>query len=64
LVFGFGLALTGARVLESRLFGIGPYDPVAFVSAAGFLLTLAAVATTLPIVRALRIDPMVALRQD
>jgi len=64
LAIGLGLAVIGARILESRLFGIGPHDPVAFVSAAVFLLLLAALATTLPIIRALRIDPMVALRQD
>ena len=64
LIVGLGLSLTGVRVLESQLFGIGPYDLVAFASAAAFLVALAAVATTLPIVRALRIDPMVALRRD
>jgi predicted permease len=64
LMIGLGTALVGARVLASRLFGIGPHDPISFVSAAACLIAIAALATVLPICRAIRIDPMVALRQD
>ncbi len=64
LGLGLALALIGSRVLESRLFGIGPHDPVSFGGAAVFLMVVASIATILPVWRALRIEPIVALRHD
>jgi putative ABC transport system permease protein len=64
LVIGLGAALVGARILASRLFGIGPQDPISFAVAGGCLIVVAALATLLPVWRAMRIEPMVALRQD
>jgi putative ABC transport system permease protein len=64
LVVGLGLALFGSRHVEALLFGIQPRDPVAFLAAVAFLLLIALVATVVPARRALRVAPMVALRQD
>jgi ABC-type antimicrobial peptide transport system permease subunit len=64
LVVGLGAAWVGAHVLASRLFGIGPNDPISFVGTAACLVAVAALATLLPVWRAIRIDPIVALRQD
>jgi ABC-type lipoprotein release transport system permease subunit len=46
------------------LFGVEARDPVSFVGAAAFLVCVAVVATLLPAWRAVRIDPMIALRQE
>jgi hypothetical protein len=61
-----GVAAAGAssQVLKSTLFGISPFDPIAFVAAAIFLLILAAAATVLPTREALKADPVTALRHD
>jgi predicted permease len=64
LAIGLGAAWAGGQVLESRLFGIGPHDPIAFVGSAMCLIAVAVLATVVPAWRAARIDPMLALRQD
>ena len=77
LVIGQGmrLALTGAvigiiasfflaRLLEKLLFGIKPWDATAFIAMPLLLLAVALVATYLPARRALRIDPLIALRGE
>ena len=56
------LLMTGA--MRSMLVGVRPSDPATFiVMAIGFLI-IAAVACGLPALRASRLDPMVALRDD
>jgi len=63
---GLGLveALLLARWIKSLLFGIAPADPVTFLSV-GILLTLVALAACyIPARRAVRVDPMVALRHE
>jgi putative ABC transport system permease protein len=52
------------RVLAALLFGIGPSDPVTIAAAAGVLLLIAAAAAFFPALRAMRTDPMAALRED
>jgi ABC-type antimicrobial peptide transport system permease subunit len=64
LVVGIGLAAAGIRLIESRLFGLQPTDPIAFASAAAILAIVAALATWLPAYRASRIDPLIALRYE
>jgi predicted permease len=55
-------AAAASRVLESRLYGISPLDPIAFVGAAVFLAAVATAATLLPTRRALDVDPVTVLR--
>lgn len=77
LVFGQGarLALVGVaigtlaslgvgRVLSSMLYGVSPFDPIAYGVAAGLLLLVAAIANFAPAYTAARIDPLKALRID
>ena len=60
-VMGAGAA---SQVLASSLFGISPFDPIAFAGAAFFLLTVAAAAILLPVREALKVDPITALRHE
>ncbi|MBX9604546.1 MAG: ABC transporter permease [Bryobacteraceae bacterium] len=68
LVIGCGLSvgLAGAaalsRFLESQLYGVKPLDPVTIAAAAAVLAVSAGLASWLPARRAVRVDPMVALR--
>jgi len=63
---GIGLvaALSTAHVLRSLLFEVGPYDPMSFVCVAVLLAFIAIAAIFVPAMRAMRVDPMVALRYE
>ena len=64
LAAGLVLALLSGRVLQGLLFGVTPRDPVVLglVAATVALATLAA--CHVPVRRAVRVDPMVALRAE
>ena len=65
---GAALGLTGAvavtTLMESLLFGIAPVDPAAYSVATAVLAAIVLAACTLPAVRAMRVDPLVALREE
>jgi predicted permease len=64
VVIGLGAALAATRWVKSLLFGLQPHDPLTIGLAVFVLLAVAAVAGYLPVRRASRVDPMVALRHD
>ncbi|MHC4107669.1 MAG: ABC transporter permease, partial [Planctomycetota bacterium] len=61
---GVGLAFLATRPLSSLLFGIGASDPVTFGGVTLLLAAVALLASLVPALRAARVDPMVALRQE
>jgi predicted permease len=64
VAFGIGAALILTTVIQSMLIGVEPTDPTTFGAIViGFLL-IAVVACGVPALRAARLDPMVALRDD
>jgi putative ABC transport system permease protein len=67
-LMGVGLGLAGAfvvaRFLTSLLFGVGVYDPATFLGVAALLVAVALAASYIPARRAMRVDPIVALRYE
>lgn len=61
---GVAAALVLTRFLRNLLFEIKPNDPVTFVSVVFLLLIVALLAFYIPARRAMRVDPMVALRYE
>ena len=64
LAAGVGLAYAASRLVDSRLYGVAPRDPVTFALATSLLLVVALVAAYLPARRASRLEPTAALRGD
>ena len=62
VAIGFALAVVAVRALNSVLFEVTPWDPAAWIVAAVTLLAVALLASWLPARRALRLDPVAALR--
>lgn len=63
MLIGLALAVFATRPLAMFLVpGLSSFDPVAFLAVAGVFLGVALLATMTPAVRALRVDPMRALR--
>jgi putative ABC transport system permease protein len=61
---GLAGALASTRVMQSTLFGVTAYDPVTYAAGTALLLTIAAVASVVPVRRAASVEPTVALRQE
>lgn len=61
---GLPLALAGARLLKSMLFGLSPSDPLTFFFALCGIAGVALISALLPARRASSLDPMVALRYE
>ncbi len=52
------------RLLTKMLFGVSATDPITFGGIALMLVTIALLACTVPAVKATRVDPLVALREE
>jgi putative ABC transport system permease protein len=64
VIVGLAIALAGARAIESMLFEVDPRDPLTFAAVIVLLPLVAIAATTVPAIRASRVDPMTTLRAE
>ena len=64
IVIGVGSAFGLTRFLATLLFGIEPTDSVTFVVVSSVFFVIAMVAALVPALRATRVDPLVALRDE
>jgi ABC-type antimicrobial peptide transport system permease subunit len=65
LAIGLGISIFATKPLAMFLVPeLSPSDPATFLTVAGVLATVAFAATLGPALRALRVDPMVALRYE
>jgi ABC-type antimicrobial peptide transport system permease subunit len=62
LTVGSLAAAALARILTAVLASVSPADPSVYAGAAGIIVVIALLAAAIPAWRALRVDPMVALR--
>jgi ABC-type antimicrobial peptide transport system permease subunit len=64
VAIGLTLAVAFAQSVAAFLFGVHPRDPVTFVSVSAVLVSTAIVACAVPALRAVRIDPVEAFRNE
>jgi ABC-type antimicrobial peptide transport system permease subunit len=64
IVLGLVGALGLTRLMGSMLYGIKPTDPLTFISVAAVLAAIAMLACYVPARRAMKVDPMEALRHQ
>ncbi|HTB13642.1 MAG TPA: ABC transporter permease [Bryobacteraceae bacterium] len=64
LMMGLGGAWAATRLLRSMLFNVTPTDPWTFFAVAAALFLVAMGASLLPARRAMKVDPIVALREE
>ena len=61
---GIALALSCGPLIQHFVHGVAPYDPKTIVGVSVLLLGVAILACWVPALRAIRVDPIVALRQE
>ena len=64
LVAGVAISAMLTRLLPGMLYGIRPSDPVTFPTVTALLLLVSLAASTVPVYRAARLDPMETLRKQ
>jgi ABC-type antimicrobial peptide transport system permease subunit len=64
VAIGIGIGVVGSRFIEALLFGVGGRDPATFVTVAIATMIVGAVASVVPVFRALTVEPTIALRAE
>jgi putative ABC transport system permease protein len=64
VVIGLVLAALGTPLARSLLFNVSPFDPFSFIAVSLLLVAVALMASYVPARRAMKVDPVVALRQE
>jgi ABC-type antimicrobial peptide transport system permease subunit len=64
LVVGFAASLATNRLLVNQLWQISPHDPITLAAAVGVVLTIGVCACWVPARRAIRVEPIAALRHE
>jgi ABC-type antimicrobial peptide transport system permease subunit len=64
LIIGLAASLAVTRVLTAELVQVSPTDPITLVVASAVLMVAAMLGCLIPARRAMRVDPVVALRHD
>ena len=61
---GVLLSLAAARWVDSMLYGVKAHDPATYIGMAFLMCATASVACAIPALRAARVDPLLALREE
>jgi predicted permease len=64
VALGLGAGLGFTRWIASMIYGVSPRDPVTFALGSALLLLVASLACLIPARRAMRVDPLIALRYE
>ncbi len=64
LIFGVVVAMFLQKAVASEIYGVRPLDPLVLASVMALLAIVALAACAVPARRAMRVDPMVALRSE
>jgi putative ABC transport system permease protein len=64
IAVGFLGAVVGAKVMKDLLVGVAPFDPVTYAGVSLLLALVAVAACFVPVRRAMRVDPVLALRYE
>ena len=64
ILIGIALALGCGPLIQHLVYGVAPHDPKTIIGVSVLLLGVAILACWVPALRAIRVDPIVALRQE